>query len=257
MRLSPSSDWLGLSGRRVVLVGAGGIGAACAGAFNAAGARVCIIDRDQDRLDKLVAELGGPDDQVMAIVADLSTGLACREAFHQSSKRLGRIDALVHCIGINLRQPVDASTDEDWHKILTTNLSTAYWLGQSAGKLMQAQKYGRMVFLSSVSGLLAHKNHALYAASKGGLNQLMRVMAHELASDGITVNAVAPGYTDTPLTSGYLATGQVRESLTSLIPAGRLGTPEDLTGSVLFLASDQAAFMTGQVLYVDGGRTLV
>ena len=252
-----TSDWLGLAGRGVVLAGAGGIGAACAEVFRIAGARLCLVDVDQDRLEKLVAELGGPDDSLTAFAADLTSGPACREAIHEAGRRLGRIDVLVHSVGVNLRKPMTEVTDEDWDRILTTNLSTAYWLGQATGRVMRQQQYGRLVFLSSVSGLLAHKSHAVYAASKGGLNQLMRVMAHEWAADGVTVNAVAPGYTETPLTSAYMAKPGVRESLISLVPTGRLGAPEDVAGSVLFLASDRAAFVTGQVLYVDGGRTLV
>jgi gluconate 5-dehydrogenase len=114
-----------------------------------------------------------------------------------------------------------------------------------------------MVFFSSVSSQLAHRHHAPYAASKGGLDQLVRVMAREWAADGVTVNAVGPGYTETELTRAYLAKPGVREEMTGLVPAGRLGTPEDVVGAVLFLASARAAFITGQVLYVDGGRTLV
>jgi NAD(P)-dependent dehydrogenase (short-subunit alcohol dehydrogenase family) len=122
---------------------------------------------------------------------------------------------------------------------------------------MCAAGYGRMIFLSSVSGLLAHADHGPYAATKGGLNQLVRVMAREWAPAGVTVNAVAPGYTQTDLTRDYLGRPGVREELTSLVPAGRLGTPADVADAVAFLASDRAAFITGHVLYVDGGRTLV
>jgi gluconate 5-dehydrogenase len=111
--------------------------------------------------------------------------------------------------------------------------------------------------LSSVSGLLAHKLHAPYAASKGGLNQMMRVMAAEWASSGVTVNALAPGYIETPLTAEYLKKPGVRSDLESLIPAGRLGVPADVVGTALFLSSRHADFITGHVLYIDGGRTLV
>jgi len=113
------------------------------------------------------------------------------------------------------------------------------------------------VFMSSVSGLLAHPHHAPYAATKGGLNQLLRVMAREWAPRGVTVNAVAPGYIETELTQAYLAKDGVRDGLTSLVPAGRLGQPQEIADAVTFLASDRAAFVTGQVLYVDGGRVLV
>jgi gluconate 5-dehydrogenase len=120
-----------------------------------------------------------------------------------------------------------------------------------------ANGHGRIVYLSSVSALLAHKDHSPYAASKGGINQLMRVMAREWAPHGVTVNAIAPGYIETSLTAAYLAKPGMRQSMEDLVPAGRLGTPADLTGPALFLCSDRSAFVTGQVLFIDGGRTLV
>ena len=122
---------------------------------------------------------------------------------------------------------------------------------------MVEQRYGRMVFVSSVSGLLAHPNHAPYAATKGGMNQMLRVMAREWARHGVTVNAVAPGYIETDLTKAYLDKDNNRESLESLVPAERLGHPEEVADAVTFLASDRARFITGQILYVDGGRVLV
>jgi gluconate 5-dehydrogenase len=111
--------------------------------------------------------------------------------------------------------------------------------------------------LSSVSGLLAHADHAPYAATKGGLNQLMRVMAREWAPHGVGVNAVAPGYIETPLTAAHLAKPGVRDGLVTQVPAGRLGNPDEVADAVTFLASDRARFITGHVLYVDGGRTLI
>ncbi|HVC25496.1 MAG TPA: SDR family oxidoreductase, partial [Acidimicrobiales bacterium] len=140
--------------------------------------------------------------------------------------------------------------------VIDANLSSAFYLGRAAGRQMCSQGIGRIVYFSSVSGLLAHKLHAPYAASKGGMNQMMRVMAAEWAARGVTVNAVAPGYTETELTAEYLARPGVREGLERLVPAGRLGGVDELVGPVLFLASDHARYVTGQVLYVDGGRTL-
>jgi NAD(P)-dependent dehydrogenase (short-subunit alcohol dehydrogenase family) len=117
--------------------------------------------------------------------------------------------------------------------------------------------YGRMTFVSSVSGLLAHADHAPYAATKGGLNQLIRVMAREWAMHGVTVNAVAPGYIETGLTKDHLDKDGNRATLASMVPAGRLGVPGEVADAVTFLSSDRARFITGQVLYVDGGRVLV
>ena len=122
---------------------------------------------------------------------------------------------------------------------------------------MCEQGYGRMVFISSVSGRMAHAHHAPYAASKAGLDQLAKVMAREWAPSGVTVNTIAPGYLETDLTRTYLQKPGMLESMVDLVPAGRLGTVDDLTGPALFLASRQSSFVTGQVLYVDGGRILV
>jgi gluconate 5-dehydrogenase len=158
---------------------------------------------------------------------------------------------------VNDRRPVLDIEPDDWSRLLDINLGTAYALCRAAGRHMVAQGAGKVVVISSVSGLLAHAHHGPYAASKGGLNQMMRVMAREWAQHGVRVNAVAPGYVETDLTASYLERPGVRESLTSLVPAGRLGAPREVVGPVLFLSSAQADFVTGHVLYVDGGRTLV
>jgi gluconate 5-dehydrogenase len=249
-----ASDWLGLAGSRVLVVGAGGIGSECAKGYSAVGARVAVVDREQSRLDELLAE---PDFDGYGIAADLTQPGAGAEVIGKAIDLLGGLDILLHCVGVNDRRPVLDFTEDEWENILKINLFTGFSVAQAAGRHMVAQKHGRIIVLSSVSGLLAHKNHAPYAASKGGLNQMMRVMAAEWASSGVTVNALAPGYIETPLTSEYLAKPGVRADLERLVPAGRLGAPGDIVGPALFLSSRQANFITGHVLYVDGGRTLV
>lgn len=248
------SDWLGLQGKAVLVVGAGGIGAAAAAGFAAQGARVLVADKDPARLAAVEPDLR-PDGGTSR--ADLRDAAACRALVAEAAERLGGLDVLVHCVGINLRQPVLEFGDEQWDELIAVNLTSAFRLGQAVGRRMCAQGSGRIVFLSSVSGLLAHAHHAPYAASKGGINQMMRVMAREWAGAGVTVNAVAPGYTETPLTAEYLGRDGVRQGLEALVPAGRLGRVEDVVDAILFLSSARAAFVTGHVLYVDGGRTLV
>jgi NAD(P)-dependent dehydrogenase (short-subunit alcohol dehydrogenase family) len=251
------SDWLQLDGRRAVVFGAGGLGGASAVTLAEQGARVLLVDRDEQHLEtvRLAAKEAGFDIDTAA--ADLGSPDLCRDVVTEAEERLGGLDVFLHAVGVNARVPVLEIDDATWDHVLSTNLSTAYWLGQAVGRRMCASGYGRMVFMSSVSGLLAHANHAAYAATKGGLNQLMRVMAREWAPSDVTVNAVAPGYIETNLTKAYLDKDGVREQLTSMVPAARLGRPQDVADAVTFLASDRAAFITGQVLYVDGGRVLV
>ena len=243
-------DWLGLAARRAVVVGAGGFGVACAEELLRVGAQVYLADRDAERLQSL----GEP--ALHTGVWDVTQPDAAEGLVEQASERLGGLDILVHAVGVNDRRSVLELELEDWHRVLEVNLTSAFTLGRAAGRRMVEQGSGRIVFFSSVSGLLAHPHHGPYAASKGGMNSLAKVMAVEWADRGVTVNAVAPGYTESALTEAYLQRPGVREGLVAKVPAGRLGTLQDVVGPVLFLCSPRASFMTGQVLYVDGGRTL-
>jgi gluconate 5-dehydrogenase len=251
------TDWLGLEGARVLIAGAGGIGGACALAYLDAGASVLVVDRSQDALDVLAANPEFRDGAGHTVRADLSEHGAGAAVVQAAVEQLGGLDVLLHAVGINDRRPILDFSEDEWERILRINLFTLFGLAQAAGRHMVAQEHGRILALSSVSGLLAHHSHGPYAASKGGINQLLRVMAREWADRGVTVNALAPGYIETPLTAGHLAKPGKREELESLVPAGRLGTPDELTGPALFLSSRHAGFITGHVLYIDGGRTLV
>lgn len=249
-----SADWLGLADRRVLLVGAGGLGRALAGAFLDVGARLIVADREQSMLDELLAEFG-TNDRLTVLPADVSTREASFATVERATAEFGGLDVLVHAVGINNRLPINEIDDEVWTSIMAVNAASALWLGQAASATM-LEHGGHMIFISSVAGSLAHPNHGAYAASKGALNQLVKTMAVEWAPHGVTVNAIAPGYTLTPLTAAYCAIPGNTERLVSLIPMARLGTPEDIVGPMLLLASDRSAFLTGQVVYVDGGRTL-
>jgi NAD(P)-dependent dehydrogenase (short-subunit alcohol dehydrogenase family) len=251
------ADWLGLHGSRVLVAGAGGIGGACALAYAGAGASVAIVDRDQRALDALGDDLAAIGARYELIQADLTEHGSGARVVAEVVERLGGLDVLLHAVGINDRRPILEFTEDEWDRILQVNLSSVFGLAQAAGRHMVEQGSGRVLALSSVSGLLAHHSHGPYAASKGGINQLLRVMAREWASAGVTVNALAPGYVETPLTAGELAKPGKREDLERLVPVGRLGTADEITGPALFLSSRHAGFITGHVMYIDGGRTLV
>jgi NAD(P)-dependent dehydrogenase (short-subunit alcohol dehydrogenase family) len=250
-------DWLALTGRPALVVGAGGLGGASALALAAQGARVMLADVDEEKLDRVARAAKDAGSDLRTVTCDVRTAEGCRAVVDESTALAGPPQLFLHAVGRNIRKPVLELGDGDWADTLTLNMSSAFWLGQAVGRLMVEQRYGRMVFVSSVSGLLAHPHHAPYAATKGGMNQMLRVMAREWAPSGVTVNAVAPGYIETDLTKDYLDKGNNRESLESLVPAQRLGHPEEVADAVAFLASDRAAFITGQILYVDGGRVLV
>lgn len=251
------ADWLGLTGARVLVAGAGGIGAACAFAYAEAGARVMVVDRDAAALERVASAATAHGARIETLAADLTERNAGAGVVDKTIARLGGLDVLLHAVGINDRRPILEFTEEEWEHIMQVNLFTLFGLAQAAGRRMVAQGHGRILSLSSVSGLLAHHSHGPYAASKGGINQLMRVMAREWAPHGVTVNALAPGYVETPLTAAHLSHDGKRAELESLVPAGRLGTPAELTGPALFLSSRHAGFITGHVMYIDGGRTLV
>ncbi len=247
-----AENLLSLKGRSILVCGIGGLGGVVAHYLADQGVSVTAVDVSDIALDALAKK----DERIYlrkVNIADEQEVIDLVATVNSETE----IDGLVHAVGVNPRKSVLDTTVEDWDATIQTNLRSAFLIGRELAKKMLPRKKGSMVFISSVAGSLAHKNHGVYAASKGGLNQLLRVMAHEFASSGVTVNGVAPGYINTALTNSYLADRTNYSRLVSLIPKGELGKPEDILGAVHFLLSESAQFVTGQVLNVDGGRTLV
>ena len=252
------SDWLGLEGARVLVAGAGTLGGALVQGFIDAGRRGGGDRRQRASGWRSSASATGLGSAIVWSSPTCRRAAGASTAMAEAQAALGGLDVFVHGVGINDRRPIADYDESDWDRIVAVNLSSAFFTAQIALEAMRAQQHGRVVFFSSVAGLMGHRNHGPYAATKGAINQLTKVMAHEYAADGVTVNAVAPGYMETNLTTAYLdAHPAERERLLTLIPAGRFGQLDEVVGPVLFLASRQASFVTGHILYIDGGRTVV
>jgi NAD(P)-dependent dehydrogenase (short-subunit alcohol dehydrogenase family) len=234
--------------------GASGLGAALARALAERGARVTVADLDADKAAALAAALPGSDHDACAL--DVRDEASCAAAVDRLVARAGRLDLVLNSVGIWRTAPALELAREDFAATLETNVTGAFLLARAAAKAMAPRGGGRIVTIASVSSQVVNPGYAAYATSKAALAHLTRVLALEWAPLGITVNAVGPAMTPTPLTAASLAEGEVRDRALSRIPMGRLGRPEDLIGTVLLLASPAGAFITGQTLYVDGGRTI-
>ena len=240
-----------LSGRVALVTGASrGIGRAIAGALASRGARVVAAARGENArgVAEAIAHAGG---QAEAIALDVAERGSADAALSGILERHGRIDILVNNAGIARDQLMLRLKREDWDAVLTTNLTAAFALTQAALKPMIRQRGGRIISISSVVGQSGNAGQANYAASKAGLIGFTKAVALEVASRGITANVVAPGLVETDMTKAIA--DKARELWESRIPLGRLGTPEDIAAAVCFLASDEAAYITGQVLAVNGG----
>lgn len=242
----------------VVIGGAGSLGRAAGAGFLDSGARrLVLVDAAAEPLEQARAALGDRHHgKVATELVDLGDIGATRRGMRRILEAEGGVDVLFNAAGVNRRKPALEISPEDWEVVLGVNLRGLFFATQEIGRQMVARRRGAIVNTASVSSVRGHRTLAPYAASKGGVAQLTRVLANEWAPHGVRVNAVAPGYIETGLTRGHLADPAVRSEIVSKIPLGRIGVPEDVVGAVLFLASEWARYITGAVLFVDGGRTI-
>jgi 3-oxoacyl-[acyl-carrier protein] reductase len=241
-----------LTGKTAFVTGSTrGIGLAIARALHAAGARVAVVGRDQARAAAVAAELG---ERAVGVACDVAQADQVDAAIAAAEQALGPIDVLVDNAGLTRDNILLRLTDADWNAVLDANLKGAFHTTRAVIKGMMKRRAGRIVNITSIVGLTGNKGQANYAASKAGLIGFTKSVAKEYASRGVLANCVAPGFIQTDMTAAL--PDEARATLLQDIALGRLGRPEDVAGAVLFLASDLAGYITGQVLVVDGGMVI-
>ena len=231
-----------------------GIGEGCARVLAEAGAKVVVASRNLERLERLAGEINqtrADSTGALAVAMDVTREEQIKEAFRKALDHFGRIDILVNNAGVTRDGLVLRMKRQDWDEVLNTNLTAAHLCIQQVLPGMMRRRYGRIINITSVVALLGNAGQANYVASKAGLIGLTRAVAQEYASRNITVNAVAPGFIETAMTQSM--TAETREKLTARIPLGRLGQVLDVAHAVKFLASEEASYITGHVLHVNGG----
>jgi 3-oxoacyl-[acyl-carrier protein] reductase len=246
---------MSLSGRVALVTGASqGIGRSCALKLASSGATVAVAARNQEKLAELVREIETSGGKAFAFPVDVADEEQVKTAFKSALGQLGKIDILINNAGITRDQLVMRMKRADWDVVLNTNLTSAYLCIQQVIGSMLKQRWGRIINITSVFGQTGQAGQANYAASKAGLIGLTMAIAREVASRSITCNAVAPGFIETSMTSGF--SEEFKQNALKMIPLGRVGTPEDVASAVEFLASEEASYITGHVLNVNGGMLM-
>ena len=237
---------------RVALVtgGASGIGRAVATQLAELGAKVVIADRNAEGADAVVQDLGAA--RAMAVTVNVADPDSANAMVDAVTEHFGRLDILVHSAGVGIERGFLETTPEEWRRLIDIDLSGTFYCAQAAARKMVAQRYGRIVSLSSTAGLRGGTGRAAYGAAKAGVVGLTKVMAVELAPYGVTANALAPGAIETELVA-RMHSDETRRVYRAGIPMDRYGTPEETAFTAVFLASEQASYVTGHVLGVDGG----
>ena len=242
-----------LTGKTALVTGAtGGIGAAIAKALHGAGATVALSGTRAAVLNELRTQMG---ERVHVLACNLSDAADVEKLVPAAEAAMGSLDILVNNAGITKDGLAMRMKDDDWQQVLDVNLTAGFRLCRAAMRGMMRRRWGRIVNISSVVGVTGNPGQANYVASKAGIIGLTKSLAQELASRNVTVNAVAPGFIATPMTDGL--NDKQKLAILARVPAGRLGTPQDVAASVLYLASDEASYVTGQTLHVNGGKAMI
>ncbi|KAA5544621.1 3-oxoacyl-[acyl-carrier-protein] reductase [Roseiconus nitratireducens] len=251
MELSLKAD---LSGQVAIVTGASqGLGKAVAIGLAINGATVACLARNEEKLAATVSEIEAAGGKAKAVACDVTDRQAADAAIKSVAEDLGRLDILVNNAGITRDKLMRGMSDEEWDSVIATNLTSCFVCCRAAAGIMRKKKYGRIINMASISGLIGNPGQANYSASKAGMIGMTRTMSKELVSRGVTVNAVAPGFIASDMTDAIPA--GILDEVKKAIPAKRVGEPEEVAAAVLFLASKEAGYISGQVLVVDGGMT--
>ncbi|BAI72312.1 3-oxoacyl-[acyl-carrier-protein] reductase [Azospirillum sp. B510] len=242
-----------LTGKSALVTGAsGGIGASIARALHAQGATVALSGTRVAPLETLAAELG---ERAVVVPGNLAEAAATEQLFKDAEAALGKIDILVNNAGLTRDQIAMRLKDEDWQSVIDVNLTAAFRLSRAAMRGMMKRRWGRIINITSVVGVTGNPGQANYAASKAGLIGMSKSLAAELASRNITVNCVAPGFIATAMTDAL--NDEQKQKLLPAIPAGRMGQSDEIAAGVVYLASEEAAYVTGQTLHINGGMAMI
>ncbi|GGF87102.1 beta-ketoacyl-ACP reductase [Azorhizobium oxalatiphilum] len=242
-----------LSGKTALVTGAtGGLGGAIAKALHAQGATVAISGTRREALDALAAEL---KERVHVLPCNLGVAEEVEKLVPDAEAAMGVVDILVNNAGITRDNIFMRLTDEAWEQVLNVNLTSAFRLSRAAVRSMMRRRSGRIISITSIVGVTGNAGQGNYAAAKAGMIGMSKALAQEVASRGVTVNCIAPGFISTPMTDAL--NEKQREAILKSVPAGRLGTPEDIAAACVYLASDAGSYVTGQTLHVNGGMAMI